>query len=103
MKSQENRVITPELIISVVCEQYGISQEDVLSKKRSRDIALPRQIAMYLCRDLTQLSTTNIGRAFGDRDHTTVMHGCDKIAEEMKNNFSFKKRVEEIAALIKNG
>ena len=103
MKSQEGRRITPELIISVVCDQYGVTQEDVVSKKRSRDIAVPRQIAMYLCRDLTQLSTTNIGRAFGGRDHTTVMHGCDKIAEEMKNNFSFKKRIEELTAMVKNG
>ena len=103
MKSQEGRRITPELIISVVCDQYGVTQEDVVSKKRSRDIAMPRQIAMYLCRDLTQLSTTNIGRAFGGRDHTTVMHGCDKIAEEMKNNFSFKRRIEELTALVKNG
>ena len=103
MKSQEGRRITPELIISVVCDQYGVTQEDVISKKRSRDIAVPRQIAMYLCRDLTQLSTTNIGRAFGGRDHTTVMHGCDKIAEEMKNNFSFKRRIEELTALVKNG
>lgn len=103
MKSTEGRRITPELIISVICDQYGVTQEDVLSKKRSRDIALPRQIAMYLCRDLTQLSTTNIGRAFGGRDHTTVMHGCDKISEEMKSNFAFKKRIEELTSMIKNG
>ena len=103
MKSQDVRRVTPELIISVVCDQYGVTQEDVLSKKRSREIALPRQIAMYLCRDMTQLSTTNIGRAFGGRDHTTVMHGCEKISEEMKNNFSFKKRIEELTAMIKNG
>ena len=103
VKSQEGRRITPELIISVIAEQYGVTPEDIISKKRSRDIALPRQIAMYLCRDLTQLSTTNIGRSFGGRDHTTVMHGCDKIAEEMKANFSFKKRIEELAAMIKNG
>ena len=58
---------------------------------------------MYLCRDMTQLSTTNIGRAFGGRDHTTVMHGCDKIADEMKKDFSFKRKVEELASLIRNG
>ena len=103
MKSQEGRRVTPDLIISVVCDQYGITQEQILSKNRSRDIALPRQIAMYLCRDLTQLSTTNIGKAFGGRDHTTVMHGCDKIADEMKHNFSFKKKIEELTAMIKNG
>ncbi len=103
VKSNEGRRITPELIISVIADQYGVTGEDIISKKRSRDIALPRQIAMYLCRDMTQLSTTNIGRAFGGRDHTTVMHGCDKISDEMKANFSFKKRIEELSALIKNG
>jgi len=103
MKSPEGRRITPELIISVVSEHYGVTSDDILSKKRSRDIALPRQIAMYLCRDMTQLSTTNIGRAFGGRDHTTVMHGCDKIADEMKKDFSFKRKVEELASLIRNG
>ena len=103
IKSQEGRRITPELIISSVAEQFGITDEDIISKKRSRDLTLPRQIAMYLCREMTQLSTTNIGRAFGGRDHTTVMHGCDKIAEEMKKDISFKKRVEEISSLIKNG
>ena len=103
MKSNEGRRITPEIIISVVAEHYGVTSEDMLSKKRSRDIALPRQIAMYLCRDMTQLSTTNIGRSFGGRDHTTVMHGCDKIADEMKKDFSFKRKVEELASLIRNG
>lgn len=103
VKSQGDRRVTPERIISVISDQYGVSADDLVSKKRSRDIALPRQIAMYLCRDMTQLSTTNIGRAFGGRDHTTVMHGCDRISEEMKANFSFKKRIEELTAMIKNG
>ena len=103
MATQEARRVTPELIIEEIAKQYGVEAEDIVSKKRSREIALPRQIAMYLCRDMTQLSTTNIGKAFGDRDHTTVMHGCDKIASEMQSNFAFKKRIEELAELIKNG
>ena len=103
MSSLEVRRITPELIIQEIGKQYGVEPDDIISKKRSRDIALPRQIAMYLCRDMTHLSTTNIGAAFGGRDHTTVMHGCDKILNEMKNNFAFKKRIEELAQLIKNG
>ena len=103
MKSQEGRRITPELIISVIADQYGVTAEDIVSKKRSREVALPRQIAMYLCRNMTQLSTTNIGRSFGGRDHTTVMHGCDKINQEMNDNFSFRKRIEELTAMIKNG
>jgi len=103
VKSPEGRRITPELIISVIADQYGVTSEDIISKKRSRDIALPRQIAMYLCRNMTQLSTTNIGRSFGGRDHTTVMHGCDKISQEMNDNFSFRKRIEELTSIIKNG
>ena len=103
VKSPEGRRITPELIISVIADQYGVTSEDILSKKRSRAIALPRQIAMYLCRNMTQLSTTNIGRSFGGRDHTTVMHGCEKINQEMNDNFSFRKRVEELTSIIKNG
>ena len=103
VKSPEGRRITPELIISVNADQYGVTSEDIISKKRSRDIALPRQIAMYLCRNMTQLSTTNIGRSFGGRDHTTVMHGCEKINQEMNDNFSFRKRIEELTSLIKNG
>lgn len=103
MKSSESRKITPEVIISAIAEQYGVTSDDILSKKRSREVALPRQIAMYLCRDMTQLSTTNIGRSFGGRDHTTVMHGCDKIAEEMRKDLAFRRRVEELASLIRNG
>lgn len=103
MKSSESRKITPEVIISAIAEQYGVTTDDILSKKRSREVALPRQIAMYLCRDMTQLSTTNIGRSFGGRDHTTVMHGCDKIAEEMRKDLAFRRRVEELASLIRNG
>ncbi len=103
VKTQDARRVTPELIMQVVCEQYGVSNDDMLSKKRSRDIALPRQIAIYLCREMTQLSTTNIGVAFGGRDHTTVMHGCDKISDMIRDDFSFRKRVEELQAIVKNG
>ena len=101
INEQSARKVSPELIIEVVAQQYSLSPEDVTGKKRSREIAMPRQIAMYICREMTSLSTTSIGRAFGDRDHTTVMHGCDKIAELIRNDFAFKKRVEEIMGLVK--
>lgn len=100
--AKEGQKVTPEHIISVVSDQYGVSTEDLVSKKRSQNIALPRQIVMYLCRSLTQLSTTSIGQAIGGRDHTTVMHGCEKIVEQMKDDFSFKKRIEELMEIIRN-
>lgn len=102
-RAQEEAGVTPERILATVAERYGISVEDLRSKKRSRDIALPRQIAMYLCRNLTSLSTTGIGQALGGRDHTTVMHGCDRIAEDMKADGGFKRRIEELMEEIKGG
>ena len=98
--AQAARKVTAELIIEVVARQYGLEPSDITGKKRSREIATPRQIAMYVCREMTSLSTTSIGIAFGGRDHTTVMHGCDKIGEAMKGDFAFKKRVEELISLV---
>ena len=101
--AQEEKGVTPERILALVSDQYGVSVEDLLSKKRSREIAQPRQIAMYLCRKLTQLSTTNIGLALGGRDHTTVMHGCEKVEEDMERDLSFKRRMEELMERVRNG
>ena len=100
--AQAPRSVTAELIIEMVARSYDTTPEDITGKRRSQQIALPRQVAMYICRRMTSLSTTNIGNAFGGRDHTTVMHGCDKIEETMKADFAFKKRVEEIIGLIEN-
>ena len=100
--ARDTRKITPELILGVVARKYDLSTDDLLSSKRSRDIAVPRQIAIYLCRELTELSTTNIGRAFGGRDHTTVLHSCDKIADQVKSDFAFKRTVDELMELVKN-
>ncbi len=102
-KSQEENGITPDRILHVISDQYGVTVEDLLSKKRSRDIAMPRQVAMYLMRSLTQLSTTAIGQALGGRDHTTVMHGCEKVEADMKENVSLRRRVEEMKELAQNG
>ncbi len=100
--SQASRTVTPELIIEIVARQYDTTPSELMGKNRSKQVALPRQIAMYICRRMTPLSTTSIGKAFGGRDHTTVMHGCDKIAQSMDGDFSFKKRVEELMGLIEN-
>ena len=99
---QAARAVTAELIIEIVARHYSLSPEELTGKKRSQNIALPRQIAMYLCRQMTSLSTTRIGAAFGGRDHTTVLHGCDHIVEVMEADFSFKKRVEELKGYVEN-
>ena len=90
------RRVTSESIIQLVSNHYSLTEDELVSKKRSREIALPRQIAMYMIREMTQMSTTAIGRSFGGRDHTTVMHACEKIADQMKLDISFRKTVEEL-------
>ena len=70
------------------------------SSKRKKDIAHPRQIAMYLCRELTGISLPKIGKEFGNRDHTTVMHAVNKISEELEKDSGFKTEIEELKRSI---
>lgn len=95
--------ITPRRVIDAVCAVCGVTREDMLSKKRTREIALPRQMAMYLLREMTQLSTTLVGAELGGRDHTTVMHGCEKIAEDLKKDYELSRKLEEIRKKVKEG
>ncbi|HHT66547.1 MAG TPA: chromosomal replication initiator protein DnaA, partial [Clostridiales bacterium] len=90
------RKITPELIQKVTADYYQLKLEDMKSKKRNRPIAFPRQIAMYLCRELTDLSLPKIGDLFGGRDHTTVIHACDKVADEIETDLQVKRSVNEL-------
>lgn len=91
--------ITPEIIIKVVAEHYGITVDDIKSKKRSNEIVYPRHVAMYLCRDLTDLPLKSIGERFG-RDHSTVMHGLDKIKDDMKNTPELLTNIEVLKKKI---
>lgn len=99
--SSKDRPVTPELIKKHICKYYNIKQVDLESSKRSRDLAFPRQIAMYICRDITDLSLPKIGEAFGNRDHTTVLHACDKISGEIRINESLRDVVKELEKSIK--
>ena len=84
--SQKEKVISSDYIKETVSKYFNIEVKDINSTKRSNDIAYPRQIAMYLCRDLANMPYKKIGEEFGKRDHTTVMHACGKIEQELKNN-----------------
>lgn len=88
--------VTCETIKQAVCRKYNIKLSDMESKKRKREITYPRQIAMYLTRELTDMSLPKIGESFGGRDHTTVLHACDKIAKEMKTNSSIAEEVKSL-------
>lgn len=95
-----HREVTPDLIIQVVSEHFGITTADITSQKRNQEIVFPRQIAMYLCRIMTDVPLQSIGNYMGKRDHSTIMYGADKITKEIKNNESVKNTVEIIMKKI---
>ena len=90
-----SRTITIEAIQQYIASYYNITLNDLLSKKRTANITLPRQIGMYLARTLTDLSLPRIGESFGGRDHTTVLHACDKILSKSKEKTEFAKEIEK--------
>lgn len=92
--------ITPSLIINVVAEHFGVSIEDIVSKKRNKEIVIPRQVYMYLCRELTDVSLDNIGNNIGGKDHSTVMHGIEKIKEDINNNEELRNKISIIRKKI---
>lgn len=99
--STRSRQVTVSFIKEYISGQYNIKLEEMDSSKRTRSIAFPRQIAMYITRELTDLSLPKIGIEFGNRDHTTVMHAHEKIVAEMKSDESLKHRVEKMMEEIR--
>ncbi len=91
---EKKKAITPDYIINVVAEHFDVSIEDIKSNKRSSRIVFPRQIAMYLCRDLTDNSLKAIGQYIGNRDHTTVKHGIEKIEKEVEKSPTTQNTIE---------
>ncbi len=96
----KSRDITPSLIINTVAEYFNVKPEDVISKKRNSEFVLPRQVAMYLCHTLTDSSYALIGKALGKKDHTTVLHGCNKIEEELKSNEELQNKIDILTKKI---
>ena len=98
--AQQEKVISSEFIQETVAKYFNISAKDLRGSKRSNDIAFPRQIAMYLCRNVAQMSLPQIGKDFGKRDHTTVMHACNKIESDIKENSNTKLIVESVKNIL---
>ncbi len=94
------REITPQLIIEVVSEHFHISVDQMISKNRSSNIAKPRQIAMYLCKNMTSSPLDAIGALLGGRDHSTIIHGINKVTEEYESNENTKALIETIKKKI---
>lgn len=93
---KNTKVLTSTLIIQVVCKFFNIKVNDILSEKRSNSVAYPRQIAMYLCRELINMTFPNIGKDFGGRDHSTVLHAYSKISDEYENNEETRALIDDI-------
>ncbi len=96
----EPRRIKIEDILRIVSRHFGVSKGDLLSQRRHRSVVWPRQIGMYLAKQLTQRSLPEIGRRFGNRDHTTVLHAIRKIEGELNGNNRLKDEIEELKKLL---
>ncbi len=102
--TQTRKEITPQAIMQTVADYYSITVDDLVCHSRRREITVPRQIAMYLTREMTNLSLPQIGQVFGNRDHTTVLHGCDKVAAGVKEaSGGMGSVVSDIKNLIAEG
>ena len=97
-----DRKVTVEDIQRKVAEHWSIRLTDMASARRARAVARPRQVAMYLCKQLTTRSLPEIGRRFGNRDHTTVMHAVSRVTELMEQDSEFQERVELLRRMLEN-
>jgi chromosomal replication initiator protein len=98
---EPTKLITIDFIQRCVVEEFGISLQDLKTKRRNKQVVFPRQIAMYLSRELTELSLPEIGELFGGKDHTTVLHSYKKIKESLCHNPDLKERVDKVIQVIK--
>jgi chromosomal replication initiator protein len=99
----QQTTIAPEKIVSTVAESFGLSIEKLIGRSRSRDVALPRQIAMYLIREEANISLPQVGEMLGGRDHTTVMYACDKISDLIERDDRLRKQIFQIREKLYEG
>ena len=102
-KAASEKVLSSDFVKETVAKYFNINKDDLASNKRSNEIAFPRQIAMYLCREVANMSYPKIGEDFGNRDHSTVMHACKKIEKEVKDKSNTRLIVESVKNIIING
>jgi chromosomal replication initiator protein len=93
---EDEKPITGEHIQKIVCEYFGIKVNDIKAKKRTKEVALPRQIAMYITKKLTDMSLSDIGKGFGGKDHATVIYACKQIEEKRARDEVFNRMIENL-------
>lgn len=101
--NSRKKLVTKERIIDAVANFYNVEMKDLLGKSRSADIVLPRQVAMYIIREQTDHSLVEIGQSLGGRDHTTIMHGLDKIEQALDSNIQLRQQINTITQIVYNG
>ena len=99
---EPKKLITVDFIQRCVAEEFGMSLSDLKTRRRNKTVVVPRQIAMYLSRELTELSLPEIGEFFGGKDHTTVLHSYNKIKTELTKDEALKERVDRVIQIIKH-
>ena len=102
LKKYNEFVPSPSLIIEYICRYYDVDEEQVRGQGRKRDLMEARQTAMYLIRRMTNPSLNDIGKEFGDRDHTTVLHSLDQVEKKMRSDPAYAEKVKEITTNINN-
>jgi chromosomal replication initiator protein len=100
VRSREARRVRIEDILRIVSRHYKVPRNELLSSRRSRDVVRPRQIAMYLAKSLTSRSLPEIGRRFGGRDHTTVLHSVRKVEQMMKDDADLTQEIELLKRML---
>ena len=100
VSSENKEVMTTTNVINIVCNFYNITKNDLIGKKRNKEIVEPRQICMYLMTELLSIPLMTIGQAMGGRDHTTVIHARDKVSELIKTNSRVATEVSDLKNLI---
>ncbi len=103
LSDRQPRAITPDVILQAASKLFGFGPEELLSSSRTRPLVTARQIAMYVCRELTDLSFPQIAKAFGKSDHTTVIHAVNKIEKQMAERRQVYEQVNELTQLVKSG
>lgn len=98
---EEEMPLNPAAIQKTVSEMFGVKVQDIKTKKRTKEIVIPRQVAMYLCKQLTDCSLADIGKHFGGKDHATVIHACKQVETRMKKDDDFKRKVDYLTQKIK--
>ena len=100
LTAEQQRLPTIPSIQKAVAEFYGVRVDDLRSRARNKSIVLPRQVAMYLCRQIVKASLPDIGEGFGGKDHSTVIHACEKVKRKIASEDPFRKQIHDLTALL---